>query len=256
MTIVILAAGKGERLWPLTKNTPKPLLDLGNGSTLLEEQLERIKSSSVIDRVVVVVGYLAEQIESKVKLFGRTLPVTFIYNPFYEVSNNLVSLWMARHELIGDAMITNGDNLIQPDVFMDLAQQNTRPGVYVTLVRKSVFSEDDMKVTLDLDAVTEIGKNIPLESAHAESIGLILLRGARYSSLLVEHLEALVRQPPYLGAFWLEAFNSMQRKGLAIQAWFTEEQKWQEVDFHLDIANARALLSEKLDMLTPAGVAY
>ena len=42
MRLIILAAGKGERLMPLTRNTPKPLLDLGNGNTLIEEQMLRV----------------------------------------------------------------------------------------------------------------------------------------------------------------------------------------------------------------------
>ena len=67
MKIIILAAGKGERLYPLTKNTPKPLIDLGNGETLLETQLRSLSESKVIDEVVIVIGYLYEQIESKLK---------------------------------------------------------------------------------------------------------------------------------------------------------------------------------------------
>ena len=53
MKILILAAGKGERLYPLTKNTPKPLIDLGDGETLLEKQLKSLSDSKVIDEVII-----------------------------------------------------------------------------------------------------------------------------------------------------------------------------------------------------------
>ena len=69
MKIIILAAGRGERLMPLTQNTPKPLIDMGNGNTLLEEQLMSIRESGVIKEVVLVVGYLAEQIEAKMRAY-------------------------------------------------------------------------------------------------------------------------------------------------------------------------------------------
>ena len=69
MKIIILAAGKGERLYPLTKNTPKPLTDLGDGETLLEKQLKSLDESQVIDEVIIVIGYLHEQFESKLKNF-------------------------------------------------------------------------------------------------------------------------------------------------------------------------------------------
>ena len=52
MKIIILAAGKGERLYPITKNTPKPLIDLGNGETLLERQLNYLSNSNVIDEII------------------------------------------------------------------------------------------------------------------------------------------------------------------------------------------------------------
>ena len=84
MKIIILAAGKGTRAFPLTKNTPKPLLDIGNGVTLLERQLDNIKKSKVIDEVVLVIGYLAEQIEAKIKMHLESgLKITTAYNPFY-----------------------------------------------------------------------------------------------------------------------------------------------------------------------------
>ena len=68
MRIIILAAGKGTRAMPLTRNTPKSLLDIGNGVTLLEKQLEDIQKSKVIDEIVLIIGHLAEQIEAKIKL--------------------------------------------------------------------------------------------------------------------------------------------------------------------------------------------
>jgi len=53
MKIIMLAAGKGSRLMPLTANTPKMLVDLGSGKTLIETQLENIEKSGVIEEVIV-----------------------------------------------------------------------------------------------------------------------------------------------------------------------------------------------------------
>ena len=111
MKIIILAAGKGERLYPLTKNTPKPLIDLGDGETLLEKQLKSLSESQVIDEVVIVIGYLYEQFESKLKNFDTSMKISTLYNPFYEMSNNLITLWLSKYEMNQDFLISNGDNL-------------------------------------------------------------------------------------------------------------------------------------------------
>lgn len=243
MKIIILAAGKGERLMPLTRNTPKPLLDMGNGRTLLEEQIDRIKKSGVIDEIVLVVGYLAEQIEAKVKLHlreGLTLRIT--YNPFYDISNNLMSLWMAKHEMDTDFMITNGDNIFSADVFRDFVNDN-RDGVFLSVSVKEKYDTDDMKVTIKNGIVTRVSKFIPEEETAGESPGLALVSGHRAREVFIRHLEMLVRDKTNMNSFWLEVFNCLHDRGIPVRPWeFDGQTKWQEIDFHLDIEKAKGLL--------------
>ena len=87
MKAIILAAGKGERLMPLTSDTPKSLLELENGTTLLESQLITI-NKTVIDKVVIVTGNLTEKIESKVQRYSKeyNIDIQIVYNPFFDIS--------------------------------------------------------------------------------------------------------------------------------------------------------------------------
>ena len=114
MKAIILAAGKGERLMPLTSDTPKSLLELENETTLLESQLITINKTA-IDKVVIVTGYLTEKIESKVQRYSKeyNIDIQIIYNPFFDISNNLLSLWQARHEMESDFIIINGDDIFK-----------------------------------------------------------------------------------------------------------------------------------------------
>ena len=247
MKIVILAAGRGERLMPLTQNTPKPLVDMGNGNTLLEEQLASIQQSGVIDEVVLVVGYLSDQIEAKMRAYrDRGFKISTLFNPFWQVSNNLMSLWLARHVIAeGDAMITNGDNIFTPDVFAGLAAQGE--GVWLSACHKTEFDSDDMKVTLKNGLVARVSKQIPAEEASAESPGLVMVCGERARTLFVEQLEGTVRDADNINRFWLETFNRMWLKGVPVKPWMFESAgKWQEVDFHLDVERVRRLLTEKI----------
>lgn len=243
MKIIILAAGKGERLYPLTRNTPKPLLDVGGGRTLLEMQIESIQASGVIDEIVLVIGYLAEQIEAKIQYYqDRGIKIETVYNPFYDVSNNLLSLWFAKGEMTDSFMITNGDNLFTADVFKDFVQENSG-GIFLSISRKDHYDDDDMKVSLRRDLVERVSKQIKLQETHAESPGLLLVDGAKAVATAKNELEKLARMPAHRNSFWLELLNQLAEKGIPVQSWeFDGTTKWQEVDVHLDVDKVKKLI--------------
>lgn len=249
MRIIILAAGRGERLMPLTKNTPKPLIDMGNGNTLLEEQIQSIVDSKVVDEIVIVVGYLAEQVEAKIQAhfhpFGR---IVTVFNPFWHVSNNLMSLWLALRALNDDdVMITNGDNLFNKDVFSGLAMQEE--GIWLTASPKVEFDEDDMKIKIEKGIISRVSKTIPASEAVAESPGLAMVRGARSVTLFREQLDLIVRDQAKINSFWLEAFNALWQRGIPVSPWMSDMTgKWQEVDFHPDVHLARSMLFGKMKL--------
>lgn len=246
MKIIILAAGKGERLLPLTRNTPKPLLDMGNGNTLLEEQINRISESGVIDEIVLVIGYLAEQVEAKIKShLNRNLKIRVIYNPFYDISNNLVSLWLAKYEMDKDFLVTNGDNIFSYDVFRDFVKEN-KNGIFLSVSEKKEYDEEDMKVIIENDIIARVSKLIDNKKCNAESPGLVLVHSPKARKLFKENLELLVRDKANINKFWLEVFNFMHDKGISVFPWkFDGNAKWQEVDFHVDIENVKDLLKIK-----------
>ena len=125
MRIILLCAGKGGRAQYLTKNTPKVLLDLGNGQTLIEHNIMAMEESGVVKDLVIVHGYLAEQIEAKLYNYNG-LDIEYVYNPCYEVAGLLVSVWAARDHLTDSCLIINGDVFIRDSFLVSLftAMQN------------------------------------------------------------------------------------------------------------------------------------
>jgi len=242
MKIIILAAGKGERLYPLTKNTPKPLIDLGDGETLLEKQLKSLSESQVIDEVVIVIGYLCEQVESKLKNFKTNLKIRTLYNPFFDISNNLITLWLSKVEMNEDFLITNGDNLFISDVVKDLVKK-TNDGIYVTICYRDDIGEDDMKVILDENQkVVRVSKEI--KESNTESIGLVKIKGEKYRNIYQNVLEQLARDKTYLNKFWLETFNVLADKGVEVNSFEIDKDMWREVDFHFDIKDLKELIKD------------
>lgn len=245
MKLIILAAGKGERLWPLTRNTPKPLIEVSEGTTLLEEQLHRVSESGVFKEVVVVTGYLADQLDLRLDQINHEgLELRTVYNPFYDCSNNLASLWIAREEMCGDFMVTNGDNLFESSVFSEFHDACKEEGIYLSLGQKSDFDEDDMKVHVCDGVVADVAKDIVPARRNAESPGLCMIRGGAARERFKAQLEGLMRMENGLKDFWLRVFPSLYLSGSPALPWYFDcENRWREVDIHPDIDQMKSFLS-------------
>ena len=235
MKIIILASGKGTRLGFFTNNTPKPLIDLGNGKTVLETQLENIRDSKVIDEVIIVAGHYGDQVEAKIKKYQEEgMKIKVLHNPFYEFSNNLMTLWLVKHEMTEDFMVTNGDNIFEKDVFYDLYTKN-KDGIFLTAVSKEKYYNDDMKVIQGKHGIEKVSKSIENEKSHGESVGLSLASGERYVKIFRETLEELGKDKSYLNKFWLEIFNKIADRGGLINHFEIDIKKWTEIDIHMDL---------------------
>ena len=103
---IIMAAGKGTRMRPVTLHTPKPLVKV-NGKRLIDSVIEALHKNG-ISEIYIVVGYLKDQFEILPKEYEN---VKLIENPFYDTCNNISSLYVAR-DYIENAIILDGDQII------------------------------------------------------------------------------------------------------------------------------------------------
>lgn len=103
---IIMAAGVGKRMQPVTLETPKPLV-LVNGIRMIDTVIRGLHENGIYE-IYVVVGYKKKQFECLVK---ENPDITLIENPYYEDCNNISSLYVAR-EYIENAIILDGDQMI------------------------------------------------------------------------------------------------------------------------------------------------
>ena len=117
---IIMAAGKGERMHPVTEHTPKPLVPV-RGRRMIDTIITALRQHGITE-IYVVVGYLKEQFQ---KLPEEYPGLTLIENPDYDRANNISSLYYARAHL-EDTVILDGDQIIlDPEI---LAPAFTRSG--------------------------------------------------------------------------------------------------------------------------------
>ena len=239
MRVIILAAGKGERLMPLTNNTPKSLLELANGTSVLESQLLSIHAAGIRD-VAIVTGYLTEQIEAKINKYSQEYNIEFqiVYNPFYDVSNNLISLWQAKHYMNEDLIIINGDDIFKDSVIKGLINHDKSQQLCMVIDRKETYDPDDMKLIIEKDRVLRIGKQISENKANGESIGMIRLIGDG-KEWVVKTMEKMVRKKENLNVFYLEIFQELINQGTMMGYYEVDADDWAEIDFHPDLEDIR-----------------
>jgi len=237
MKAIILSAGQGSRLGHLVDDRPKCLIDF-NGRSLLDRQLDTLAANGVAEAVVVT-GFHDELVQQSVAVRSADPAVRTIFNPFYKVADNTGSLFMAREELIGDCLVWNGDTLVS-EALMAKVVGNDRPGICVTVDRKDVYDEDDMKVVEQGGRLLQIGKRIA-EGVNAESIGLLAFRSGG-AERFREAIEAAMRTPEGTTIWYLRVIHHLAQQG---EVWTLdiEGEEWGEVDFPPDVEAARELVA-------------
>ena len=210
MKAIILTAGTASRLRPLTSNTPKCLLKVGE-RTLLGRSMDALIKAGVRE-FCIVTGYLHEQIEDFVsKTYGKSIDVCFIHNKDYASTNNIYSLWLARPEADGQEVLLLDSDLLYDPRIVERVLADRHENV-LTLIRHEL-GEEEMKVVTDKDgAIVEISKTCDPASAAGESLGIERMAGA-YTTALYKELEIMMNQEHLENKFYELAFLRLIQKG-------------------------------------------
>jgi len=248
---LVLSAGQGRRLLPLTQDTPKCLLSVDTDRPVLELQLRALEHCG-LQQATVMVGFGAEKVERFLlsHSFG-TLKVCTRYNPFFATSNNLATCWLALPEMTEDFILLNGDTLFEPGVLRCLLAAPKAP-VTLTIDQKAEYDDDDMKITLNGGRqLKAVGKTLTAPLVHGESIGLMRFCG-RGVEIFRAALDAAIREPEALQRWYLSVINSLAGSG-QVETVSIKGQWWAEIDTPEDLAGARRHFARQTEM--PQGAA-
>lgn len=241
MKAIILGAGQGKRLLPLTSDRPKSTIEL-SGRSMLDWQVSQLTKCG-IHEIYVITGFKARVLQDEIaelRLVYKGCTINAIFNPFYAVADNLVSCWMARRVMDADFVLINGDTIFHYHVLRRLLNEPAAP-ITLAIDKKDHYDEDDMKVHLDGSTLLEIGKNLTTDRIGGESIGMIYFHG-RGPGIFVDTLNELMKSDGALDIWYLSAIGAIAQTN-RVEVRSIEGLDWCEVDFPVDRTQAETMVS-------------
>lgn len=234
---VILVAGIGQRLHPLTLDKPKALVPVGP-ETMLGRAV-RLLIAHGVREIVLATGFREDAV--KQAMAGCAVPVRYAHNPQYQTTQNSISLLHCREAVAGRSFYKlDGDVLFHPEVLARL--DASAASLAVAVDSRGNLGAEEMKVRVDPDSrrITAFGKGLEPETCFGESIGIERIAKG-LSERLFEQL-TVARDRGETGLYYEDVYSRMIDAGLGAEAVAVGDLGWTEVDTPEDLQAAAALV--------------
>ncbi len=235
MKVVILAAGRGSRLGELTKDRPKCLLELNEGFTILDYQIHLLVNELKIEYsdIYVVVGYQQHMFKHY-----EQQGINLIKNEFYDRYENMFSLYLALKEITTDFILLNSDTLFHRRILDDLLDNNIKKSSFVVdNVQK--LSEESMKVIIQENRILKFGKDIDINQADGEYIGLATIQEDDIY-VIYDKLDELIKRGRT--NLWYEEVLNELTDEIILRPVYTHGLPWIEIDTVEDYLRAKKII--------------
>jgi choline kinase len=233
---VILAAGYSTRLRPLTDNIPKTLLKVGR-LTIFDMAVSALMNYG-INNIIVVTGHAANSLREHVKINYKQNSITFrfIIND-KPALGNIYSFYTAREYMDRDFILLNSDVLFHPQILEYLLMLD---GSVLVVDDHKQVGEEEMKVKVNSNGIIkDISKNIPVEEADGEYIGIMKLTGEEIHKV-VRSIESLFKEGKY-NLYYEDAIRLIANREDCFYKCSTRGLPCIEIDTIEDLNNAKKI---------------
>jgi len=229
---VILVAGVGSRLRPLTDDRPKALVDVG-GETMLGRAV-RLLLAHGVGELVLATGYREDAVRAA--MAGCPVPVHYCRNDAFDRTQNSVSLWLCRHAVAGRPFFKlDGDLLFRGEA---LARLDAAPaGVAAAVDFRPGLGAEEMKVIARDGRVEAFGKHLDPARSSGESIGIERVSGVAVSRLF--HSLGAAVEAGETSLYYEDVYDRLPAQGVDLWAVDVSDLGWCEVDTPEDLEGAR-----------------
>ena len=238
---IILAAGVGSRIRPLTDNSPKSLLKIG-GNTILEMMISHIQDCG-ISEVVFVLGYLQNQIKDFVKTRFPDLNYHFVTNDKYAETNTGFSLMLAKDLIKDSAFIKfDADVVFDKKILENLIECEHENCLCID--KNINLDAEEIKVIIDdKNRVLNASKTVTPKDAVGESIGIEKIN-SETASLLFAELKIMMKDRQNYQEYYEGAYERLIKKDIPFYALDISGLKWTEIDTKEDYVAAENMLKK------------
>jgi len=234
---IILAAGTGTRLRPLTENIPKALLKINN-VTLLERFVKMFVDNNV-NKFIFLVGHHQEKVKEFSKELSKKYGVEIknIQNEKYDTTNTSCSTYLASKDIDDDFVLVNGDNVLDSKIIKDIVNSS-----YSSMVidNHKKLDEESFKIKIKDNIIEAIGKDLDLNESSGEFIGVskVIKKDLdEFNKILL----SLIKEDPQ--NYYDFAYKDLSKK-TDLKFVYTNGLKWTEIDDHDDWNYAQKLAEE------------
>lgn len=243
MKAVILAAGLGTRLEPLTNAVPKCMVPVA-GTPLIDRMIARIHDAG-IDSLIVVTGYLHDVLEAHLRASSSPLArsAQLVFNDHYADWGNFYSLLVAREAVGASSFIKlDGDVLLDHGVLPALL---AAPGPAVLAIdRKPGLGAEEMKAQADADGrLVALNKRMAPAHALGESIGVDRI-DAELAPRVFDELAVMIDQGE-TDEYYERAYERLMQAGVTFSCADITGALWSEIDDQADLEAAHALVARQ-----------
>jgi len=247
--VVILAAGSASRLGSLTAEKPACLIDIG-GETILEHQINNMKEVGIEEEdIIIATGKGEEKIREAIKSNN----IQYIYNPWFESTNMLTTLWLAKEIIKKGFILVYGDIIFDRRILMKLLDIDKD---IVLCVEKKKPDEEAEKICAK-NGIMSLSKSyeslpfpkhkcIPIEEVYGEFVGM-----AKFSRLgailLINEMENIIKKGNFK-AFLVYAFEQLVKKGVKINILDIGNLNWNDNDTLDDLKKTREFIYPKIKL--------
>lgn len=227
MKAIILAAGIGSRIRPLTDNKPKFLLP-GKDKILGELMMDNLIKAGIKD-FIFVIGHFGEKVKEFVQKKYSKFNLFFVENKIYEKTNTGYSLLLAKKYVQGSDFIKlDGDVYFEFEVLKKIIEEKNEN--CLTIDTKIHLDKEEVKVIIDRKGyIIEVGKKIDPKKAQGESIGIEKI-GEKAGEAFFDELERLMKDEKNYQQYYDDSYTTLVRMGFKFKAVDISGLKWVEVD--------------------------